>query len=141
MVEVRVTGWREVRARLNNLGGQLPKAARAATKDAARLVVVDAKSRVSLGPGRGGHARSSVRSAATKSGMTVRGGGPRFEYYPFLEFGGRVGRKNSVYRKRVKRGRYIYPALNDQRAAIRRALDRNLGKAVRGSGLRTRRAG
>ena len=140
-IRVQVHGWPEVRAKLGNLRGQLPAAVRAAAKDSAQLVVNDAKARMPIGPGKGGHARSSVRSAATGRGYQVRSGGGRFVYVPFLEFGGRVGKKNSVYRKRVKKGRYIYPALDAQRALMRRTLNRNLERAARRSGLSVRGGG
>ena len=140
-IRVQVHGWPEVRAKLGNLRGQLPAAVRAATKDSAQLVVNDAKRRMPIGPGKGGHARSSVRSAATSRGTDVRGGGKRYKYYCWLEFGGRVGKKNSVYRKRVKKGRYIYPALDAQRALMRRTLSRNLERAARRSGLSVRGGG
>lgn len=140
-VGVQVHGWGEMRARLGALRGQLPAAVRAAARDSAQLVVRAAQRRMPLGPGRGGHARSSIRSAATSRGTEVRGGDPRFSYYPWLEFGGRVGRKKSVKRARVKRGRYIYPALSAQRALMRRALSRNLTRAARSSGLHVRGGG
>lgn len=140
-VRVQVHGWREVRAKLGGLRGQLPKAVRDAAKDSAQLVVSDAKRRMPIGPGKNGHARSSIRSAATSRGTQVRGGGAKFPYYQFLEFGGRVGRKNSVYRKRIKKGRYIYPALDAQRAQMRRTLNRNLSRAARSSGLNVRGGG
>ena len=136
-ISVQVHGWREVRAALGSFRGQLPGEVRDAVRESAQVVARDARSRVPLGPGRDGHVKSTVRAVAGRGGYSVRGGGGRFPYYPWLEFGGRVGRKNSVRRKRVKSGRYIYPALTSNSAAIRRMMERNVIRAARRAGLRT----
>jgi hypothetical protein len=137
-IKVRVHGERELSAALRRLRGEVPSATRDAARKAAELVVRNAKPRVPIGPGEGGHARSSIKVGTTGAAASVQGGGPRFPYYPWLEFGGRVGRKNSVYRKRIRKGRYIYPALAATAARRRALMQRQIAGAARRSGLTVR---
>ena len=45
----------------------------------------------------------------------IEAGGSKVPYYPWLDFGGRVGRRKSVHRPFLKDGRYIYDAFNRHR--------------------------
>jgi hypothetical protein len=132
---VRIEGLRELRTALHRAEKGSPKALDRGLKEAAQLVVKDAKRRVPLGPPPHGHARASIRSARTGSGFEVRGGGARYPYYMWLEFGGGVGRKHHTWRNRVKSGRYIYPALGAKRAQMYRLWNRHLARAMRVAGL------
>ncbi len=137
-VEVRVRGGARFLASVGVFRGRLPRVVKQAAREAALPVARTAKAGVPLGPAKGGHARSSIRVATSRGGVAVRGGGARFPYYPWLEYGGRVGRNNSVYRARVRRGRYIYPALDRHRPEIEQTMNRLIVRAALGSGLRTR---
>lgn len=137
-VTIKVEGLRELRAALHRAEGNSSKALDKGLKDAAQLVVNDAKRRIPLGPPPHGHARNSVRSAKVGHGVEVRGGGSRYPYYMWLEFGGHVGRQHATYRTRVKAGRYIYPALKKKRAQMYRLWNRHLARAMRTAGLNVR---
>ncbi len=113
LVAVKIHGLREFRNRLKDMDRDLPKALRIAFNAAADVVVADAKPRV---PFLSGDAQSSVRSASTQTKARVRGGGSRAPYYPWLDFGGRIGPDRSVERPFLPEGRYIYNAFFRKRA-------------------------
>lgn len=140
-VTVKVEGLRELRAALGKADRNAPKALDRALKDAAQLVVNDAKRRIPLGPPAGGHVRSSVRSAKVSHGVEVRAGGARYPYYMWLEFGGRVGRRHATKRDRVKSGRYLRPAFLARQKRVNRACSRAVARALRAAGLRVRGGG
>ncbi len=137
--EVRVRGGARLMAELGVFGRSLPRVVKQAAREAALPVASDAKTRMPTGPAKGGHARSSIRVATSRGGVAIRGGGRRFEYYPWLEFGGRVGRRKSVHRTRIKAGRYLYPSLVANRPAIERNMNRLIVRAALSSGLNARR--
>lgn len=106
---IKVKGLNEFSRNLKKLDSNLPKALRLANNEAASIVVNYAMPKVPRGPGKGGHAASSVKAKSTRTSARVTGGGNRFPYYPWVDFGGRVGRKKSVRRAFYSDGRYIYP--------------------------------
>lgn len=134
-IRVQVEGLAELQRALRRADTGLARTVTDAVKAAAQPVVDDARRRVPTGPPAGGHARNSIR--VVKSGRTVevRGGGARYPYYMWLEFGGHVGRKHHTYRNRVKGGRYIYPAATKQRGKIGRAVNRIIVRHFRSSNL------
>ncbi len=138
-LEVRVRGGAKLMAELGVFGKSLPRVVKQAAREAAQPVARDAKAAMPTGPAKGGHARSSIRVATSRGGVAIRGGGGRFQYYPWLEFGGRVGRNKSVYRTRIKAGRYLYPSLVANRPAIERNMNRLIVAAARDAGLNARR--
>lgn len=135
---VKVEGLRELRAALARAERSTPHAVDAALKESADVVVKYAKLRVPLGPPPGGHVRSSLRSAKVGRGREVRGGGARYPYYEWLEFGGHVGRKHRTYRTRVKGGRYIYPAFKATGSRRHRLVKRHIDRMLRRSNLNVR---
>lgn len=102
---IRIDGLNEFRANLKTLDRDLPKALRVAFNAAADIVVADARPRV---PSKTGRARASVKARSTQAFSRVSGGGSKAPHYPWLDFGGRVGRNRSVRRPFLKEGRYIY---------------------------------
>jgi hypothetical protein len=124
---IRVDGLREFTRNLKRLDSNLPKMVRIALNEAAGLVADDA---ARLVPRRSGRAARSLRARSTRTEARVTGGGPRAVYYPFLDFGGTVGRGKraavavgrgrrrtadqaarggSVKRPFYADGRYLYP--------------------------------
>lgn len=81
----------------------------------AQGVAADARARV---PRRSGAAQASYRARGTA--VTFGDGVP---YVPWLEFGGRVGRKKSVARPFIRAGRYAYPAINENLKDIEAQID------------------
>lgn len=132
---IKVEGLREFSRGLRRMDNDLPKGLRLAGNAAAQLVVDTARPRVPVGPGRGGHARSSVKAASTRTAARVQGGGKRYPYYPWLDFGGRVGRNRSVRRPFLREGRYIWAAFADRRAQVQDVLQDELVKVARSAGL------
>lgn len=102
---IRIDGLAQFQRDLKKLDSDLPKALRVALNSAADLVVGKARPEV---PKRSGRAARSIRSRSTRTAVRVTGGGNRAAYYPWLDFGGRVGRNHSVQRPFLKEGRYIY---------------------------------
>lgn len=105
---VKVEGLAEFNRNLRKLSSDLPKALRLAHNEAAQLIVDYAKPRV---PRRTGRAAGTVKAKSTRTESRVSGGSKAASYYPWLDFGGRVGIKRSVHRPFIKQGRYLYPAL------------------------------
>lgn len=137
-MRVKVEGLKELHSALGRADRRMSRAVNAAIKDAAQIIVKDAKRRVPSGPPARGHARASIRPRVRGKRGEIRGGGARYPYYGWLEFGGHVGRNNSVARRRVKSGRYLYPAVKATRPRFMRAAKRQVNRTLRGSGLRVR---
>lgn len=135
---IQVIGLREFRANLRQVHRNLPRAVRRVANKAADIVVAEARPRVPLGPPEKGHALMSIRSASTQSSGRVKGGGARFPYYPWLDFGGHVGRNASVSRPVRRGGRYIYPAFVDKRDEITEEMDRGIHQLAEAAGIRVR---
>lgn len=115
---IRVDGLKQLVKQIKAIDATVPKAIRVAGNEAAAEVVKDAQSRVPLGPGKGGHAKSSVKAASTQTAVRVKEGGSRYPYMPWLDFGGRVGRNRSVSRPFQRTGRYIWRAYADHKGEI-----------------------
>ena len=127
---IRIEGLARFSRALREMDRDLPKALRIAMNEAAQIVVDDARPRV---PVRSGKAAGSIRVASTRTSVRVRAGGARVPYYPWLDFGGAVGRGGGVKRAFFKQGRYLFKSYADKRdsgeiqAVLRRAL-RELGQ-------------
>lgn len=133
MVEpIRIRGLAEFNRSLRKINTDLPKELRKALNKGAELVVEWAAPRV---PSRSGKARRSVRASSTRTAARVTGGGPRVPYYPWLDFGGRVGRKRSVHRAFDGTGRYIYPGYHARQDEIYDELARVLVELAEAAGL------
>lgn len=106
-VAIQVSGLKEFNKALKQLDSELPKAVRLAMNEAAELVVQEARPGV---PSRTGKAAKSIRAQSTRTAVRVGAGGARAPYYPWLDFGGRVGRRKATQRPFSPDGRYLYPA-------------------------------
>ncbi len=104
---IRIDGLREFQRSLRKLDREAPKALRIAMNQAAQLIVDEAASRV---PRRSGAARGSIKVKSTRTAVRVAAGGERAPYFPWLDYGGRVGRRKATRRAFLKEGRYLYPA-------------------------------
>lgn len=132
---ISVKGLAEFQRNLKKLDKDLPKAVRLAGNEAADLIVSRAKQQVPSGPGMGGHSKSSVKAKSTRTAARVSGGGKRYPYYAWLDFGGRVGRNRSVRRPFMKQGRYIWKSFVDQRTQVQEALEDALIEVARSAGV------
>jgi hypothetical protein len=129
---IKIDGLSQFRANLKTLDRELPKALRLAFNAAADIVVDDAKPRV---PSRSGRARGTVKAKSTQSYSRVSGGGNKAPYYPWLDFGGKVGRNRSVARPFIKDGRYIYHAYYANRNRYVEVLEASLVKVAEQAGI------
>jgi hypothetical protein len=129
---VEVTGLKEFRASLKEMDAGLPKKIRVALNSASELVIDYAKPKV---PQRSGRARGSLKVRSSQLEARIAAGGTRAPYYPFLDFGGSVGRGKSVKRPFYTEGRYIYPGLRENRAKITDQMSVALSDLARESGL------
>lgn len=120
---IKIEGLDQFRANLKAMDRELPKALRLAFNAAAEIVVQDARPRV---PSKSGRARASVKARSTQAYSRVAGGGNKAPYYPWLDFGGRVGRAKSVSRPFLKDGRYIYDAYFRNKARYGEVLEKAL---------------
>ena len=129
---IKVEGLREFRSSLRKMDAGLPKTLRVAGNRAANVVVDEAKPRV---PRLTGRAAASIRVASTQASARIRAGSKRVPWFPWLDFGGRVGRNKSVRRPFLKEGRYIWAAFADKRDAVERELQDALVDVARTAGV------
>lgn len=129
---IRIVGLdRFVRA-LREMDAGLPKALRIAMNEAAKIVVDDAEPKV---PRLTGAAAGSIRVASTRTAVRVRAGGAKVPYYPWLDFGGAVGKGGTTRRPFYKDGRYLFKSYRDKRDEIQETLRRALGDLGQSAGI------
>ena len=130
---IKITGLAEFNRNLRAISADLPKTLRDVQNVGAQMVVDWAQPRVPLGAT--GRTRKSVRATSTRVASKVTGGGARVPWYPWIDFGGRVGRKRSVHRAFDKNGRYIYPGYHANRDEIKKALYDGLVATAEAAGI------
>lgn len=130
---VHIEGLREFRQALRRVEKDAPKQLRIAFNDVANLVVQGTKPQV---PVLRGKAKASVRARSTQEKARVFAGGKRVPYYAWLDFGGRVGRKNATVREYVPDGRYLFPTYRQlrDRGVIEEKLTRAIVRVARSVG-------
>lgn len=129
---IKVAGLREFQRALKMMDGESQKKLRVVLNEAATTVARGAGRRV---PRRTGRAGASVRAMSSQREARVMGGSNKVPYYPWLDFGGRVGRDRSVSRPFVQGGRYMYPTFSANRDSIYKALQKSLSDLAREAGL------
>lgn len=129
---LEVEGLKEFRKALKDLDDDLPKALRMALNKSVEIIVDNAQPDV---PSRSGRARSSIKARSTQTTARVSGGGNKAPYYPWLDFGGAVGRRDSVRRPFLKNGRYIYNAYFKHRDEFGEILEGSLIDVAKASGI------
>jgi hypothetical protein len=129
---IAVTGLRELARSLKKVDGEAAKQLRVVFNEAADLVVSTARPRI---PRRTGRAAGSLKTRSTRTAVRVAFGGPRAPWYPWLDFGGRTGRRKSVVRPFLTRGRYIFPAYDERRDDILAAMQEGIERVARDAGL------
>lgn len=135
---IKITGLAEFNRALRKISSDLPKELRAALNVGAQMVVDWAAPRV---PTDSGKARRSLRASSTRTAAQVTGGGARVPYYPWLDFGGRVGKKRRVHRTFLPGGRYIYPGYDARKDELHEEVVRNLIDLAERAGLEADREG
>lgn len=129
---IRIDGLRELQKALKELDGESQKELRLALNEAANVVVNVARRRI---PVQTGAARASVRASSGQRSASVTAGGRKAPYLPWLDYGGRTGRKGSAVRPFIKGGRYIYPAYESQHDNVTALLTKRIRALVESKGL------
>ena len=129
---IEIEGLRDFMRSLRDMDAALPKALRLAGNAAAAIVVDEAQKRV---PRRSGRAAASVKARSTRVAVRISSGGKRAPYFPWLDYGGKVGPAKSVSRPWRPDGRYVYPAFTDNREKVDDAYRAALREIARDAGL------
>lgn len=129
---INVSGLRQLSRQLRAIDSDLPKALRAALNEAAQDVIDEARPKI---PVKSGRARRALKAASTRTESRVRAGGRIAPYYPWLDFGGRTGRKKAHLRPFLKDGRYLYKTYDDLKRSgqfedtLKKAIERVVERA------------
>lgn len=130
---IKIENLRELQKAMRDASEGSQKKLRLVFNEAAETVIGGARRRVPRGPS--GAARASLSAKSGQREAKVVGGSRKAPYYPWLDFGGRVGRDKSVSRRFVQGGRYIYPSYAANRKSILEALAVSISELARESGL------
>ena len=146
---MRLTGLRETVAGFRQMDAQLPKHLRIRFKAVADLVVGRVQQRMPFSSGEAAHSLKPVAGSLYAGIQRPAGGSPwrgvKADYYPWLDFGGSVGRgkspntpwSGSTKRLFIKGGRYLYPAIAESSADIVKAADAAIADTAREAGFET----
>lgn len=129
---IKIDGLNQFVRNLKRLDADLPKALRIGFNDAAGIVVAAARPLV---PHRTGKAAASIRVSSTRSAVRVLEGGAKAPYMPWLDYGGRTGRKRSVKRPFIGDGRFLYPTFYKHGEEVHEAIVKALLDVAEQSGV------
>lgn len=122
-VGVEVSNLREITRAIKAANDGVPGNLRKYLLPVAQEVAQAVASRV---PRQSGDAAGTVTARAGQQGAGIAFGGSKAPYFPWLDFGGSVGRghkpgkpwSGSVVRPAIAQGRYAYPTIEDKRGKI-----------------------
>ncbi len=134
-VSLTVDGLAEFSRALRDLDSSSPRALRLALNQVADVVIGAAQPKV---PTITGRAARSMRARSTRNAVRVTAGGDKAPYYPWLDFGGHVGRHGTAARAFLKEGRYLYPTYYQQRRSgeYDQVLEAQLRRVAAQAGLK-----
>lgn len=132
---IKVDGLAQFSRALRRIDNDAPKELRIVQNKAANTVADRARPRVAR---LSGQAQRSVKASSTRTLSRVKGGGTKQPYYPWLEFGGRVGKRRSIKREFIKSGRYIYPSYAAKKAFVQAQLTIGMIKLAERQGWKVR---
>ncbi len=131
-VVVAVDGIDRVRRSLRELSPAAARGLRVGLNEVSDYLIGKITPKI---PSRSGKARRSVKKRSTQAAVRIAVGGRAAPYYPWLDWGGKVGPNNSVVRPYLGDGRYVYPTLAQERDAIERRVQDVLDRIARDAGL------
>lgn len=139
--EYYLHGLKEFKAALRQIDSQFGGELRKALNEVAQVVVDQARPQVPRG--RTGRARESMKPGSSQNAAQIKVGGTVAPYYPWLDFGGSVGRghrpgvgnSGSVKRPFIKKGRYVYPTAEAKRDELVGKLDEMLAMLIKKAGF------
>lgn len=129
---IHVDGIKEMNKALKAVDKSAPTATRLALNSVAGFVIGKALPGV---PTLTGAAKRSWTAKSTRTSSRISYGGKTAPYMPWLDFGGRTGKKKSVKREFIKEGRYLFPTIKEHKSAIAAFADEALATVARGAGL------
>lgn len=129
---LEVTGLKEFQKGLRRLDSDLPKALRIALNGCSDFLIAKTVPQI---PRRSGAAARSLKARSTRTAVRIAVGGRSAPYYPWLDFGGKVGRANSIVRPFYSEGRYLYPTLRKNRDEFTKIMQGALGTIAHDAGL------
>lgn len=127
-----VAGLSGMRKSFKGIDKDLPKGVRLVLNSVAQVVVDAVKPKV---PSKTGAARSSLKAASSQTESRISAGGRRAPYYPWLDFGGRVGRRKATRRDFIQGGRYIFPTVAAMQDEIQAAMFKGVADIARQNGI------
>lgn len=130
--KVQVRGIRELNKAFKQVSDDLPKQMKVGFQKISQMVVDAAAPKV---PEKSGKARASYKARGTAKGASIAFGGTKAPYAPWLDFGGKVGRKKSIQRAFIKEGRYLYPTIKELNPQILNAVEELVNDVEKGAGL------
>lgn len=130
--EIHIEGLKDLQKKLKAVDKEAPKQLRIALNEVAEFVISKGRPQV---PKRTGAAQRSWKARSTRTESRVSYGGSRAPYMPWLDWGGRVGRKKRTVRPYMTEGRYLYPTVKKYRSQIQGIGDDALADVARDAGL------
>jgi len=130
--QVSIRGLRDFQAALKQMDDGAQKQLRVVLNKASELVLSGARKRV---PTKTGAAVASLKAASSQREASIRAGSRKAPYYPWLDFGGRVGIGKSVKRPFLAKGRYIYREYDAVRPRVLGLLEAELAALAKNAGL------
>lgn len=130
--KIEIQGLPDLTRSLRQLDKDLPKELASGLQEAAQIVVTHAQTLV---PKRSGDAAGSIKAKKSQRAAAISVGGNKAPYFPWLDFGGRVGKNNSVSRPFLSKGRYIYPSLDVKRKQVDEKVDEVIQKMAGKAGF------
>lgn len=127
-VYAHITGLRELRRDLISADKRYGPEIRKVLKATAEIVASDARADV---PVLTGKARKSLKAGTSGPNAVIKGGQKTVPYYGWLDFGGTIQPKGvKITRDKLKRGRYIYPAIARKMPEAVAYLKREIPKLI-----------
>lgn len=133
--KIVVVGIPDLQKALKQIDRDLPKELAAGLAEASQIVLDAAKPKVPRG--KTGRAQDSMKVRKQQRGAALAVGGSKAPYFPWLDFGGKVGRNKSVKRPFIPEGRYIYPTLKEKRPQVAAKVDEVLERLATAAGFET----
>lgn len=129
---IKVVGLKEFRKGLKGIETGLPKSMRLVNNKVATILVDATAPKI---PKKTGRAAASLKPQSSQTEARIAAGGPKAPHYPWLDFGGRVGRKKATVRPVYSDGRYIFPTLGEIRGDIQDAMLDGMAQLASDSGI------
>lgn len=129
---IEVEGLADLQRSLRAVGPAAAKGLRLALNDVAEFLIGRVRPEI---PSRSGAARRSLKARSSQKAVRIAVGGRRAPYYPWLDFGGKVGPGDSVVRRYEPDGRYLYPGLKKYRPEFMGIMGKRLAEVARDAGL------